>query len=130
MALFRQVSSQSSVSLPVYLSALTAIDVQGRRCDHLVLLVDFDTGWGGVFDIARTIHSMIKLVSLRSILKIRSARSVAAVVPAKSLFPLERWWTVSRPAAGEASQSTARFGISDAFALRDRCQPGNKGETI
>src|SRR6202042_3991208 len=36
MALFRQVSSQSSVSLPVYLSALTAKDVQGRRCDHLV----------------------------------------------------------------------------------------------
>ena len=55
----------------------------------LSLLVGFDTGWGGVFNIARTISSMIKLVSLRSILKIRSARSVAAVVPGKSLFPLD-----------------------------------------
>ena len=45
----------------------------------LSLLVDFDTGWGGVFNIARTIRSMIKLVSLRFILKIRSARSVAAM---------------------------------------------------
>ena len=54
------------------------------------LLVDIDTGWGGVFNIARTIRDMTAAVR-KAALKIRPRKSVVATVPIKPSYPLLKW---------------------------------------
>ncbi len=49
----------------------------------LPLLVDADTGWGGAFNIARTVKEMTKAGQQVFILKIKSRKSVVATVQTK-----------------------------------------------
>ena len=54
-------------------------------CD-LPLLIDIDTGWGGAFNIAKTIRDMEK------------AGAAAVVIDLiKKLYPLKRWLIASKP---------------------------------
>ena len=47
------------------------------------LLVDIDTGWGGAFNIGRTIKASSTSASPRCTWKTRSGRSAAAIAPAR-----------------------------------------------
>ena len=63
----------------------------------LPLLVDIDTGWGGAFNIARTIKTFTRAGVAPCTWKIRSALNAAAIVPAKRWSPRKKWWIASRP---------------------------------
>ena len=62
----------------------------------LPLLVDIDTGWGGAFNIARTIRSMIKASAAPSTSKTRWAKSVAVTGQAKNSCQPPKWSIASR----------------------------------
>ena len=62
----------------------------------LPLLVDIDTGWGGAFNIARTIRSMIKAGVAAVHIEDQVGAKRAATGPARNWSPPARWWTASR----------------------------------
>ena len=65
----------------------------------LPMLVDADTGWGGAFNIARTVKSFTALPACRRdcISRIRYSPSVAATGRERKSFPRGKWWIASRP---------------------------------
>ena len=69
------------------ISTMEDVLIDARRivdATQMPLLVDIDTGWGGAFNIARTIKSLIEAsASPPCTWKTRSGRSVAAIVRAR-----------------------------------------------
>ena len=63
----------------------------------LPLLVDIDTGWGGAFNIARTIRSMIKAGAAAVHIEDQVGAKRCGHRPGKELCRRKRWWTASRP---------------------------------
>ena len=73
----------------------------------LPLLVDVDTGFGGAFNIARTVKSLIKFGAARCTSRIRCRPSAAAIGPARRSSPRTRWSTGSRPPSTPAPTRTS-----------------------
>jgi methylisocitrate lyase len=63
----------------------------------LPLLVDIDTGWGGAFNIARTIRSMIKAGGAAVHIEDQVGAKRCGHRPGKELVPPPKWLTASRP---------------------------------
>lgn len=61
-----------------------------NACD-LPLLVDIDTGFGGAFNIARTIKAMEKAAQPRFTWKIKWRKNVVVTVQIKRLFLSKKW---------------------------------------
>jgi len=57
----------------------------------LPLLVDIDTGWGGAFNIARTIRNFERIGVAAVHIEDRWARSAAATAPARKWCRRRRW---------------------------------------
>lgn len=64
---------------------------------ELPLLVDIDTGWGGAFNIARTVKEMQRAGVAAVHMEDQVAQSVVDTARIKRLFPNGRWSTVSKP---------------------------------
>jgi hypothetical protein len=63
----------------------------------LPLLVDIDTGWGGAFNIARTIRQMIKAGAAAVHIEDQVGAKRCGHRPGKELVPPKRWPIASRP---------------------------------
>ena len=76
-------------------------------CD-LPLLVDVDTGWGGAFNIARTVRSTDQRPApARSTSRTRSLRNAAAIGRARRSCRRTRWSIASRPRSTRETTKTS-----------------------
>lgn len=77
----------NSLGMPdLGISTMEDVLIDARRITDvttLPLLVDIDTGWGGAFNIARTIRSMVKAGVAAVHMEDQVEQSAAAIVPGK-----------------------------------------------
>src|SRR6187399_2845102 len=85
----------NSLGLPdLGISTMDDVLIDIRRiteASSLPLLVDADTGWGGAFNIARTVKSFIKAGAAGFHIEDRCSRSAAATGRARKSWPGTRW---------------------------------------
>ncbi len=75
------------------------IDIQRiTEASSLPLLVDADTGWGGAFNIARTVRSFIKAGAAGLHIEDQVQTKRCGHRPGKEVVSKTRWWIASRPA--------------------------------
>jgi len=74
------------------------VDVQRiTAASSLPLLVDIDTGWGGAFNIAKTIRDMEKAGAAAVHLEDQVAQKRCGHRPNKKLYRLQRWLIALKP---------------------------------
>ena len=91
----------NSLGMPdLGISTMEDVLVDVRRITDvttLPLLVDIDTGWGGAFNIARTIRSMQRAGAAAVHIEDQVASKRCGHRPGRNSFPPRRWSIASRP---------------------------------
>jgi methylisocitrate lyase len=88
--------------------------------DDLPLLVDIDTGWGGAFNIARTIRSMTKFGAAAVHIEDQVSEKRCGHRPGKELVRRTRWSIASRPPSTRAPiRQFVIMARTDAIAAKD-----------
>jgi isocitrate lyase len=106
----------NSLGMPdLGISTMEDVLIDVRRitdATSLPLLVDIDTGWGGAFNIARTIRSMIKAGAAAVHIEDQVGQKRCGHRPGKELVPAARWWTASRPPWMRAQTRVCHHGAN------------------
>ena len=111
----------ASLGVPdLAISTLDDVLVDVRRITDITdlpLLVDADTGFGGVLNIGRTVKSLIKAGAGASISKIRCRSSVAVTFQARLWSVKWKWWNGLAPRWMQIDPAFVIMARTDALAV-------------
>ena len=93
----------------------------------LPLLVDIDTGWGGAFNIARTIRSMIKAGAGAVHMEDQVGQKRCGHRPGKEVVSRTRWSTASRPPSTPAATAASSSWPAPTRLLSRESRPRLRG---
>jgi hypothetical protein len=101
------------------ITSLEDVLIDARRITSVVdtpLLVDIDTGWGGAFNIGRSVKEMIRAGV--AAVHIKSRKSVAVIVQTKKSSANKKWLIASKPRSMQKPML-----ISSSWRGLIRCKP-------